>query len=216
MNAGYRNKHQQRTEETRRKLLKSARRIFARDGFEAARIEDIAADARHTRGAFYANFKNKADLLFALVDQQAREHIRNIRELMESCSDPEQRLEALREYYVARIADRQWVMLMLEFKLFALRHGRLRAKLAEAHRRIRASVKIDLLGDLLPARLDRRPESNELRRTALEAALHGLVLEHVYDPKRISDDQVVAILRRIFDMLMEPANPKYSRRATRP
>ncbi len=38
------------------------------------------------------------------------------------------------------MADRQWVLLMLEFKLFALRHGRLRAKLVEAHRRIRASL----------------------------------------------------------------------------
>ncbi|MBV9158634.1 MAG: TetR/AcrR family transcriptional regulator [Acidobacteriaceae bacterium] len=197
------NKHQQRTEATRRKLLKSARRIFARDGFEGARLEEIANEAGHTRGAFYAHFKSKEDLFFALLDQQIREHIQNIQRLMESCRNPEARLAALREYYVQRIADRQWVMLMLEFKLFALRRSALRAKLAEAHRRIRSSVKADLLGKLLPARLQRTPETDELRRTALEAALHGLVLEHAYDPKRISEEQVASILRRIFDMLME-------------
>ncbi len=197
------NKHQQRTEATRRKLLKSARRIFARDGFEAARLEDIAGHAGHTRGAFYAHFKSKEDLFFALLEQQARDHIQNIRRLMESCPDPEHGLQALREYYVERIADRQWVMLMLEFKLFAIRHAKLRAKLAEAHRRIRSSLKIDLIGSLLPARLQRNAEADELRRTALEAALNGLVLEHAYDPKRISEDEIASILRLIFNMLME-------------
>lgn len=197
------NKHQRRTEATRRKLIKSARRVFARDGFEAARIEDIASDAGHTRGAFYAHFHSKEDLFFALLEHQAREHIQNIQRRMECCHDPEERLEALRKYYLERVADHQWVMLMLEFKLFALRHARQRAKLAEAHRRIRASVKIHSIGKLLPAHLQRSPESEELCRAALEAALNGLVLEHAYDPKRISEQQMVSILRRIFDLLME-------------
>ncbi len=197
------NKHQQRTEVTRRKLLTSARRIFARDGFEAARIEDIAAEAGHTRGAFYANFKNKEDLFFALLEQQVRLHIQRIQNLLERCPNPEQRLEALCDYYVERIADRQWVMLMLEFKLFAVRHGKLRAKLAEAHRRIRSSLNVEALETLLPARLQMPRESNEVRRAALEATLNGLVLENTYDPKRISEDQVVSILRRVFNMLMD-------------
>lgn len=197
------NKHQQRSEATRRKLLKSARRIFARDGFEAARIEDIAADAGHTRGAFYANFQNKEQLFFALLEQQVSEHMGNIERLLAYCGSAEERLEALREYYVKRIGDRQWVMLMLEFKLFALRHGRLRARLAATHRRIRSAVKTQAIAELLPARLQLRADSDEARRATLEAALNGLVLEHAYDPNRISEAQVISILRRIFDLLME-------------
>lgn len=197
------NKHQQRTELTRRKLLRSARRIFARHGFEAARIEDIAADSGYTRGAFYANFSSKEDLFFALLEQQANEHVQNIRRLIERYSSPEQRLDALCNYYVTRVADRQWVLLMLEFKLFALRHGRLRAKLAQAHRRIRASLNLQEIRNLLPGRLQRSAETEEARRAALEAALNGLVLEHAYDPLRISEDQVVSTLRRIFNLLME-------------
>jgi AcrR family transcriptional regulator len=198
------NKHQQRTALTRRRLLRAARRIFARDGFEAARLEEIAADSGYTRGAFYANFSSKEDLFFALLEQQAQEHVQNIRQLFERFSTPEERLAALCNYYVERIADRQWVLLMVEFKLFALRHGRLRAKLAEAHRRIRASLNFDELRNLLPQTLPRSPESDEARRAALEAALNGLVLEHAYDPLRISEDQVVSTLRKIFNLLMQP------------
>ena len=54
-----------RTEATRKKLLAAAEKTFARDGFEAARLEDIASMAGYTRGAFYANFKSKEDIFFA-------------------------------------------------------------------------------------------------------------------------------------------------------
>jgi AcrR family transcriptional regulator len=192
------NKHQQRTEETRRKLLKAARRVFARDGFEAARIEEIAKDAGHTRGAFYANFDTKEDLFFALLEQQFGEHLSKIQGLFEKCSTEQQRLAAIREYYVGRSSDRQWSMLMLEFKLFAVRHGQLRPKLLKAHRRIRASLratKIHILGETLDA--------TEPIRRALEATLHGLVLEHAYDSAAISEKHVVAYLRRIFDVLVQ-------------
>ena len=50
-----------RTAATRRKLLLAAEQTFARDGYEAARLEDIAARAGYTRGAFYANFASKEE-----------------------------------------------------------------------------------------------------------------------------------------------------------
>jgi len=198
------NKHQQKTEATRRKLLKSAHRIFAREGFEAARIEDIAAETGYTRGAFYAHFKSKEDVFFALLEQQAKEHVQNIRALLERCSTPEERVDTMCDYYVARVADRQWVMLMLEFKLFAVRHPKVRAKLAGTHRRIRSSLNLDLIPRVLPAKLKSTSEYEQLR-TTLEATLSGLVLENAYDPKRISGDQVVSILRRVFNMLVQSA-----------
>ncbi len=72
------NKHQLRTEATRRALLKSARRIFAHDGFEACRLEDITAAIGHTRGAFYAHFRTKEDLFFALLEQEAEKRLKQI------------------------------------------------------------------------------------------------------------------------------------------
>ena len=114
----------------------------------------------------------------------------------------EERVESMGDYYVARVADRQWVMLMLEFKLFAVRHRHMRAKLAQTHRRIRSSLNLDVIPGVLPARLQSASEYEELR-TALEATLSGLVLENAYDPKRISEDQVVSVLRRVFDILTQ-------------
>jgi len=196
-------KHQQRTEATRRGLLDAAKQIFARDGFEAARIEDIAGATGHTRGAFYAHFNSKEDLFFALFEQEAGDRLRDLRSAIERCASAGSRLRELRKFYVARACDRQWVMLALEFKLFALRHPRLRARLARTHRRIRESLKMEMIGDLIPELTRDRKESREVRRVALEAVLNGLVLEHAYDPETISQSQAVAVLGRMFDVLMD-------------
>jgi len=195
-------KHQQRTEATRRALLGAAKRIFARDGFEAARIEDIAGATGHTRGAFYANFNSKEDLFFALFEQEAGERLRDLRSVLEQCPNSDDRLRVLRKFYIARASDRQWVMLALEFKLFALRHPKLRARLARTHRRIRESLKVETISKLIPELMKDRRESREARRVALEAVLNGLVLEHAYDPEIISQTQVTAVLGRMFDVLM--------------
>jgi AcrR family transcriptional regulator len=195
-------KHQQRTEATRRALLDAAKRIFARDGFEAARIEDIAGATGHTRGAFYAHFNSKEDLFFALLEQEAGVRLRDLRDVLERCSGSAGRLRALRKFYVERASDRQWVMLALEFKLFAWRHPKLRARLARTHRRIRESLKLETIGKLIPELMKGSRESREVRRVALEGVLNGLVLEHAYDPETISQTQATAVLGRMFDVLM--------------
>jgi AcrR family transcriptional regulator len=188
-------KHQERTEETRRVLLKSARLIFARDGFEACRIEDIAAAAGYTRGAFYAHFETKEELFFALLQEETDRHAASIRAIVEGNDSVERRVAALRDYYVQCIADREWGMLMLEFKLFAARHPKLRPKLAAIHRRIRASMKLEVLHKLLG--ID-NPDP-EPRSAVLEGVMAGLFLEHSYDPERLSERQAAKFLAHIFD-----------------
>jgi AcrR family transcriptional regulator len=187
-----RNKHQQRTETTRRALLAAARRIFARDGFEAARLEDVAAATGHTRGAFYAHFRSKEDLFFAIFEQEAEVRVEQIRTVMACCETAAERLAALREFFVSRIADRRWAMLMVEFKLFAVRRPSLRARLAANHRKIRASMKIeDIIGDC-----------DDLKKVAFEAVLAGFSLEHAYDPLRLPARQAKLLLGALFDALI--------------
>ena len=196
------NKHQQRTEHTRRKLLDAGLRVFARDGFEAARIEDIAAASGHTRGAFYANFETKEDLFLVLLEEQAVKRVGELSAVLERSKTGQGALKALRAAYLERANDPRWAMLTLEFKLFALRHGK-HAKLAAAHRRIRASMNFDAITKFLPPRLC-DAKTGEACKVMLEVALSGLVVEHAYDPKRISRRQVAILLGQIFDMVVSP------------
>jgi AcrR family transcriptional regulator len=198
------NKHQQKTQATRRKLLEAARRIFVRDGFEAARLEDIAAEAGHTRGAFYANFQSKEELFFALLEQEATQHVEHLREDLEAAT-AEERLNILRRHFVDRLADHEWMLLTLEFKVYSLRHSR-RAKIAEMHRRVRESLDLESITNLLPKRVRITFKEQEVCKMAMEAVLSGLALECVYDPKRISGNQAADILGRTFDVWVKSKN----------
>ena len=53
-------------------LVSTAMRLFAEHGFAATRIEDIAAAAGYTRGAFYFHFQNKLECFWAVIAHRER------------------------------------------------------------------------------------------------------------------------------------------------
>ena len=190
------NKHQIRTEATTRKLLDAAYRVFTRDGFEAAKIEEIAEMAGFSRGAFYAHYASKIDLFFALLERQANVHVSSLAASIAGMKPAKQRA-ALRGHFIQKAQDRQWFILLIEFKLYVLRHGKLRARSAERHRALRSK-----LGEWMKESFPESECGSGLRdeiRFVLEVSLTGLVLERAYDPERISDAQSERVLGQLFD-----------------
>jgi AcrR family transcriptional regulator len=197
-------KQQARTEATRKRLLAAAERIFARDGFEAARLEDIAATAGYTRGAFYANFDDKEDIFFAILEEYVAERIEEVNNLLRQHKDPEDRLNALRTNYSQIAGDRRVALLSLEFKLYAIRHP-------EAHARLRARQQEMRMcgGDFLrkiTKELGRTLRvSGEAAATGLGALSNVLLMEHIFDPKTVPSDDVKHLLRVFFDAVLGPS-----------
>jgi AcrR family transcriptional regulator len=191
-----------RTELTRRKLLAAAKQIFAKDGFEAARLEDIASVAGYTRGAFYANFDSKEDIFFALFEEWVRERIDLVTEALSRHKDPLEKLAALRKHYAQQAKDRRLVLISLEFKLFALRHPEAHTRLQNRHRRIRASFG-ELFSELLRPLGQSLPIPNSAASTCLGAVAQGLLLEHLVDPKTLSDSDVRHVLGLFFDSIFQ-------------
>jgi TetR/AcrR family transcriptional regulator, transcriptional repressor for nem operon len=64
---------------TRQRIIRSARRLFNRHGFDAVSIDDVMADAGLTRGSFYSYFDSKGDLYAEAVT-----HILNEKQLLSS------------------------------------------------------------------------------------------------------------------------------------
>ncbi len=54
-------------EQTTQRLLDAAQKLIARKGLDAASVENIAAAAGYSRGAFYSNFSSKDDLFIELL-----------------------------------------------------------------------------------------------------------------------------------------------------
>ena len=59
---------QQRSKETRSKIIESAIKLFSTRGFNTASVDDICVEAGISKGAFYHHFKSKQALFLALLD----------------------------------------------------------------------------------------------------------------------------------------------------
>ncbi|WP_099024424.1 TetR/AcrR family transcriptional regulator [Mycolicibacterium palauense] len=116
---------QRRLEHTRALLLDSAEEVFARKGFEAAALEDIADAAGYTRGAIYSHFGSKAELFLAVVERQRQE-------FLEGFADVIAATHRLADLDVDELAQRWHVLIQAggadraalgyEFTLFLLRN----------------------------------------------------------------------------------------------
>jgi AcrR family transcriptional regulator len=62
----------ERREATTSKLLATARRLFARDGYTATSVEAIVRSAGMTKGAFFHNFSDKAEAFAAVYEEEER------------------------------------------------------------------------------------------------------------------------------------------------
>lgn len=193
-------KKQEQSEQTRARLLHAAEKIFARDGFEAAKLEEIAAAAGYTRGALYANFDSKETLFTATLEEKIHERIRRLREAVDKIPDPTGKLKALRTHFAASTRDCEWTLMALEFKLFALRHPEQRAKVSGMRKRI-VSASTAVFNDLLNASNVKLPVSTLAFVIALSGLTHSLELDRLMD-KVITKEEIDKVYELFFDCMV--------------
>ena len=86
-------KHHIRSEATREQLLAAARPLFGARGYAGVGTEEIVRAAGVTRGALYHQFRDKAELFAAVVEQLEAEVTARVAQGAVGAGDP---LEALR------------------------------------------------------------------------------------------------------------------------
>jgi AcrR family transcriptional regulator len=60
---------------TRERLVAASIAVFRRDGYEGARVQDIAREAGLTTGAIYANYRGKAELLTEAICEHTTQEL---------------------------------------------------------------------------------------------------------------------------------------------
>jgi AcrR family transcriptional regulator len=83
----------------RDQVIDVAAKVFAEKGFEAARLEDIAAELGVLQGSLYYHIANKAELLLLVQQRRLMTIAQRVREIVESGLAPEAKLAlAIREH----------------------------------------------------------------------------------------------------------------------
>lgn len=181
----------ERQARTRRELVETAAKVFARRGYNGASVEEIAEEAGYSHGAVYSNFENKADLFLAVFEDYMAERVRELAEAQAALPDDaslEARARALADQWMERLArDRESVVLHMEFivhaertpelaERFGARSSAMREAIARYVTRYQAEAGVEL------------PLSAEDVALVLRALGIGLAVESLVSPDAVSDD----------------------------
>lgn len=110
--AGERRTRRERVEEMEEAIVSAAQTVFAREGFEGARIAEIAKAAGVAEGTVYLYFRNKNALYAAVLRSYYARLTRAAAEGVEGLADTRERLDFLARHHLDHIA-RDWKMFAL-------------------------------------------------------------------------------------------------------
>lgn len=188
---------EQSKDQTRERLLSAAQSIFLEKGFVAASVEDIAAAAGYTRGAFYSNFRSKAELLFELLERDHASVQAELRQIFEGGGSREQMEATALAYYRRMHIDDRCHLLWVEAKLQAARDAKFRVRfnqfLQESRTRMADIIRAFSEHSGTPLRLPA-----ETLALGLMSLCDGVQSYYTADPQHVSAEAAEAVLAGFF------------------
>lgn len=178
---------QQRSEETRSRILDSAIKLFATRGYNKASVDDICAEAGISKGAFYHHFESKQALFAALLDSW----LQAIDTAIEASKDktaPETFMQMTKAFpYIFETAN-DGLPMFLEFWLQASRDKKIwEASIAPYRRYHKYFTSLIKKGVQEGSFVDVNPE---LASRMIVATAMGLLLQSLLDPKGANWEKV--------------------------
>ncbi|HEY0163453.1 MAG TPA: helix-turn-helix domain-containing protein [Edaphobacter sp.] len=187
-------------------MISAARHIFTRDGFEVARLQDIASAAGKTRGAFYAHFQDKEDVFFAIFEEDILADKQRYMSHLTQTSSHEDRVTMLIENMEAIINNRDRALLYIEFKMYAIHHPHKRKRLADLHQTMCTSGAGAAKLELLPELLSDDPDERRSLTAQIGSMLDGVILNRYFDPIGMNDAEVRRKVESCIRSVMSPEN----------
>ena len=178
---------------TRARLLDAAARVYARQGFAGATLDEVAAEAGFTKGAVYGHFGSKENLLMALLQEHLAGQIAEQLELFER-----ERSDGARPTWERPLAGSDSWMRRLDedpdpFRLFvelwsyAQRDEQLRARLAIGLRALRATFVRFGEDSAADAGVQTSDAAHEQFASALVGLILGLGMLKLADPGTVPE-----------------------------
>jgi AcrR family transcriptional regulator len=193
--------------ETRTRLLDAAEQVFLRRGLQGSSVDEIAAEAGFTRGAFYSNFKSKDELFVELLHARVYDRYAELAEQSQSRpGSPREQLrwgiEQMRKMYEGQ--DGEWLFrLWLECLTQAARDEEFR-KLAVTFWSGNRALAAEGIKDAFEEVGVKPPLPPKEIATAMIALDVGLVVQHLVDPDEVALEFYVPLFDLLFGRLVDP------------
>jgi TetR/AcrR family fatty acid metabolism transcriptional regulator len=100
-------KKRKRAPDKRDRILKAAIKVFAKNGFYATRVSEIANEAGVADGTIYLYFKNKDDVLITIFEDGIERLVAILREVAESDEPFERRITRIVELQLGLLEEQR-------------------------------------------------------------------------------------------------------------
>jgi hypothetical protein len=126
-----------------------------------------------------------------------------MRELLVAEPVVAKRLGLVKQFIATQSTDRSWAILMLEFKLYALRRPQSRERLEKIYKEISTASNRDFVELLFGDNLNKDTRQGiERRLSVIGSIVSAVILESHFRPKLFSKPHIETLLREIFDALI--------------
>jgi AcrR family transcriptional regulator len=194
-----------RPDPKRRRILESARAVFSEQGFDAARMDEVARRARVSKGTVYNHFDSKESLLVECVLDSVAEARESTDALARSGHAPDRALVATLRAQILEVFPtlaRQSQSLFYQAFSLVARDAKVRERLFSHFRELYAEDE-QRLREGLDAGAWNGAFRDDLRSedlvVVLRAILDGLLHRAMFDPDRIEPGRVLDTLLRLLE-----------------
>lgn len=204
------NERREQPSESRDRILAAAVSVFSRKGFQRANLDEIAAEAKLTKGAIYWHFRSKNDLFTSLLEYRFQQHTAPLADEFEralaapSKEARQQAIATMLRDMLNRFHDNPaWPRLYLEF-VSQTRDAQVARGMAHLydHARLLAKEMIERLVEVGITDPDLDADTVSIFWCAL---IDGFMLAWVMKPETFADGQLV---ERTVAMLWNGLAPK--------
>ena len=173
---------------TRERLIEAAAQVFARKGFAATSLDEIAEEAGLTKGAVYSNFASKEDLVRALLEERLQTRLYGIPDTVprEGGTIEEDAARASEQMGAVFSQERDAFLLAIEFAVYAVRNADFRDDFT-AHHREAIQDMTRVIEERLGTEFDVHVPMEELA-SVFNAVGNGVALERLMNPGSLSDE----------------------------
>lgn len=175
--------------ETKTAIVEAAARSFGRSGIEASSIDAIAASIGLTKGAVYASFGSKHELVKAVADRYSASA--DLSPLLRADLPLAERLRLFGRGLMASLegASNQLMLLDFEYAVYGKRNKRWRAYLRET-RRAGLEELASRFDAANAARGERPPLAAQEFLSVLTVAVRGVVQQYALDPGSVRGEAI--------------------------
>jgi TetR/AcrR family transcriptional regulator, fatty acid metabolism regulator protein len=106
-----------KTDDKRQRILDAAVRVFARKGYFASRVSDVAKAAGIADGTVYLYFKSKDDVLVSLFDEVMSEHVEAGRREVAAIDGAPEKLLAIAQHHLRLLGGNRELAIVFQVEL---------------------------------------------------------------------------------------------------